>query len=146
MPVRRLEKARRQVTYVIVSVATLLLASLILVVLILLPYSPITVYDYTPVVSPTCLKEPVITMLEYELDEDSQVNKIEVTSFWVVVDVPGVSSEQSVNRLEGTIAPFVEGEVVMVELVGARPPAPGVWDAKYVTVLPEGDPECKEQT
>jgi hypothetical protein len=166
----RLQKARRRVTAVIVGIATLILVMLMLVVLILLPYSPMTVYDYSPLSSPACPEKSVITLLEYELDEDSHVTTIEVESFWTAVDVPGVSNEQTVNRLQGTIISGVEGEVVEAEFVGPRPPTPGVWDARieisvygtayglphvqqtetsfaeFVTVLPEGAPECEESS
>jgi hypothetical protein len=167
----RLERARYISRVGVGIIAFLAAISLVGSVLLLLPYSPMTVYSYEPTVQRVCPTEPVPAYITYRLEEDAKVNKVEIRGDWVAKDVPGLPEGYRSKGAEGEIpgealergrlerirssavrtAPLESGEWLVAAPIDVRGRAYGVphvqqielLSEKVVRVLDPDDPECK---
>ncbi len=167
----RLEKAQAQMILMLWTVGVLVFLFVVPLVLLLLPYSPMTVYSYEATVKEACPGEPVAVLIDYEIQEDAAVEAVEVEPDWIAVDVPGVVdgyvSEGIGGRIPGDEIEYGERAKVRSSVLRVAPQQPGEWlvggelvvrgrsygiphpqqlsprAKEPMTILPADDPKCR---
>ncbi len=173
MDERRIDRAEKEMRFAVGGIGLMAVLAFLIGILLLWPYSPMTVYSYEAEVSEACAGVPVTAYIEYEIREGARVSRLEVEPDWIAVDVPGVA--------EGFVSVGGEGVIpgegletgyparVRSSVLRVAPLQPGEWlvggeltlrtsvyglprvqvlspTAKEpITVLPADDPKCEKK-
>jgi hypothetical protein len=127
---QRLRRAKRNVWLGVGCVVALAIVALVVSVLLLWPFDPMTINSYTPSKKEVCPEELVGMYIDYELTEEAEVREVEVTSNWEVVDVPGLTPGQRVQEVEDKLPGdrMRPGRTVIESsILRSAPPPPGEW-------------------
>lgn len=87
----RIDRAEKEMRLAVGGIGLLAVLAFVVGILLLWPYSPMTVYAYEADVSEACVGMPVTVYIEYEIREGARVSRLEVEPDWIAVDVPGVT-------------------------------------------------------
>ncbi len=165
----RVNRARVRVDLAVKGIGFLALLALVGIALLVLPYSPMTIYSYEATVDEACPSEVVLVYVEYELEK--AVEFVELAPDWIAVDVEGLPrgyiTEGAEGRIPGGALAVGERAKVRSSVVRVAPTVPGAWLVggsvtvrgraygipyvqkldpradKPIAVLPSGAPECK---
>ncbi len=152
-----LANARLQVKIVLGVTALFALGAFAFVILLFLPYAPMTVYSYEIKPRTACPNELLTTQVDYEIAEGVPVASGESQAVWTAVDVDGYDDGET---LPGEVAPLlpVQFEPGRREIEGTilrpAPTAAGEWrfgaiitlHGRSVTQLQRLTPQEEETT
>lgn len=131
---KRLRRARRWAFAGVAGIGALCAGVLIVFGLLLLPYEPLTVYDYRVEPEEVCPNDLMQAYLDREIPEGVDLRSLRVETGWQAVDVPGVTGEPEIAQAEIMVRPpdvaLDTGRIeVKSRVPRTAPEMPGTWRA-----------------
>lgn len=128
-----IEQAQRRVRVAIGAIGMLVLLGVAFGLALLLPYTPMTVYNYYPSKTEVCPSTIMSVMVDYEIERTPigrGVREVEADPLWIVEDVEGLEPGEVLKREESEWAPHLlepGHRTTRSTVLRITPPKAGEW-------------------